>query len=371
MQSTAYVTLGSTRRRPRTRRGSSTDAGCGCCIRTCTAATIRSCSSRRSGPPGSCPPPGETVPGQWSSTPASRLVDGRRAAGHPAAWSRRRRAAAAAAAPPARHRRMLGVWRRADTARPAADGTAGTRRHSRMSAAAVAVASMRSGMRRRPPSPSVGCRRPGRYGRCVRWPATCGRGGGSASSATCSRRCARSVTTVVAPAEMVRPVLRRPVPAVLAAIVAAIVLAVVIWGGVALAGSGADPDSGRSLGARPTASADKPPASSQRRRAAPHPIAGITSQRPARMLQHCRLARSLRVTVAGPAADLLLVSPRPARPLHALRFYLVRDADHAVPGQARSNRCRDTSPSGSATTAARAAPGRHRACLRRSADLGQ
>jgi hypothetical protein len=36
------------------------------------------------------------------------------------------------------------------------------------------------------------------------------------------------------------------------------------------------------------------------------------------------------VTVAGQPADLLLVSTAPARPLHALRFYLVRDADHAV-----------------------------------------
>jgi hypothetical protein len=44
----------------------------------------------------------------------------------------------------------------------------------------------------------------------------------------------------------------------------------------------------------------------------------------------CHLARGLRVTVAGQPADLLLVSTAGGRPLHALRFYLVRRWDSSV-----------------------------------------
>ncbi len=63
---------GSTKRRRRTRRGSSTGAGCDCCIRTCTAPTTRSFSSRPSGPPDSCPAPGRRCRSRGRPRPSAR-----------------------------------------------------------------------------------------------------------------------------------------------------------------------------------------------------------------------------------------------------------------------------------------------------------
>ena len=138
------------------------------------------------------------------------------------------------------------------------------------------------------------------------------------------------VTTVVAPAEMVRPVLRRPVPAVLTSAFSVIVVALVVWGGVALAGSsGGHPDSGPSLsGPHPTSSASAPHASVST--APTTSVADIDAATLPGCSSSCRLARGLRVTVAGQPADLLLVSTANGRPVHALRFYLLRDSDRAV-----------------------------------------
>jgi hypothetical protein len=138
------------------------------------------------------------------------------------------------------------------------------------------------------------------------------------------------VTTVVAPAEMVRPVLRRPVPALLATALAAIVVALVAWGGVALASSGGHHDSGPSLsGTHPTTSPTKPHAATTTT-APPDAVASIDPGTLPGCSSSCRLARSLRVTVAGQPADLLLVSTADGRPVHALRFYLLRDSDRSV-----------------------------------------
>jgi hypothetical protein len=114
----------------------------------------------------------------------------------------------------------------------------------------------------------------------------------------------------------------------LTAILAVIVLGVVIWGGVALAGSGGDANNGPLLGARPTSGASEPRATPTP--AATTPLTGVTPSTLPGCSDHCRIARSLRVTVGGQPADLLLVSTAPGRPLHSLRFYLLRDADHAV-----------------------------------------
>ena len=148
------------------------------------------------------------------------------------------------------------------------------------------------------------------------------------------------VTAVTAPAEMVRPVLRRPVPATLAALLTAVVVAAAATTGVALAGGG-DPDTAPSLtghasntavprdtgtSGQPTTAPTSPTgAAGPTGAAAPIDAAALPG-----CSSVCHVARHLTVTVGGRHAELLLVSTAAGRPVRALRFYLVRSADGTV-----------------------------------------
>jgi hypothetical protein len=137
------------------------------------------------------------------------------------------------------------------------------------------------------------------------------------------------VTTVVAPAEMVRPVLRRTIPALLTSALALIVVGLVAWAGVALAGSGGQPESGPTLsGTHPTSGASSLPAGPSS--ASANPVTGIDAAVLPGCSTKCHIARSLQVSVAGQPADLLLVSTTEGRPVRALRFYLLRQSNQNV-----------------------------------------
>ena len=139
------------------------------------------------------------------------------------------------------------------------------------------------------------------------------------------------VTSVVAPAEMVRPVLRRPAPAVLALLVVAAIGYGLVGGGLALASSHGRRQAtpalvGRSTPPDGTTGAAPDPSAS----ASTGPSAPIDPTALPRCTSTCRTVRTLRVTVKGAPAYLMLVSTTSGRPSRALRFYLLSLVDRRV-----------------------------------------
>ena len=207
---------GSTKRRLRTRRGSSTGAGCACCIRICTGPTTRSFSSRRSGPPDSYPAPGRRCRNRGRPRPSARSPR----------WPR----AGRAPRPPG-----PGGAERPPPPRPTPPGTDEC---SECGGAPIRRARLRTVRRGRVVMEDQRlCRRCGLNAfrdaqattLTVGWLSLTGPIRAPRAVAGNLRAWWRFrklgdvlpplrpvVTTVVAPAEMVRPVLRRPVPALLA-----------------------------------------------------------------------------------------------------------------------------------------------------------